>query len=392
MVGTQLRVAMLVRIADVRIDNRVRREAETVARLGHRVTVLVDSTRELPASTDRIVWERVQRRPRSRSALRHGRRPARALARLLEAAPSPLRSRRLRPVRFWRDVAPQLRELQPHVVHAHDLKTLYAGARYAHGAGVPLVYDAHELELYSMAIRSRTDRAVAWLFERYGIRRADAVITVGDAIAAELVRIHGVPPPTVLLNTPSIATAPSAPSTTLRELCGVGADARLLAYVGGLNAGRGVDELVAALDLLPESFHLAVVGPHALHATGGRLHSIAPVPGHEVPSLLSGADVAVVPIAPTCRSYELSMPNKLFEGMMAGVPLAVSARQELAAFVRAHRLGTVFDEDDPASIAAAVTAVLGSPPDGIGDRATQEAFSWEAQEPKLAALYAGLLS
>ena len=383
-------VAMLVRIADVTIDNRVRREAATVASLGHRVVVLVDSTGDLPAPGGGVTWERVQRHRPLRSRLRRGRRPARLLARALERMQPQGRWWRVasRRHRFWLDVRAQLRELAPGVVHAHDLKTLYAGARYAREAGVPLVYDAHELELYSMAVRSRYERAVAWLYEGYGVRRAAAVITVGDAVAGELARIHGIARPTVVLNTPSVETVPDGRDPKLRELCGVGPDERLLAYVGGVSAGRGIDQLVAALALLPETFHLAIVGPgSAAEQATSRVHLIPPVPGPEVPSLLSGADVAVIPIENACRSYELSMPNKLFEGLMAGIPLAVSERPEMAAFVREHRLGVVFDDRDPASIAAAVQAAMASPPEGVGDRAVQEAFSWEAQAPKLAAVY-----
>jgi glycogen synthase len=55
-----------------------------------------------------------------------------------------------------------------------------------------------------------------------------------------------------------------------------------------------------------------------------------------------------------CRSYELTLPNKLFEYAAAGVPVLASDLPVLAAVVRGNGLGEVVAPEDTAAIAAAL--------------------------------------
>jgi glycosyltransferase involved in cell wall biosynthesis len=85
------------------------------------------------------------------------------------------------------------------------------------------------------------------------------------------------------------------------------------------------------------------------------------------------------------------MPNKLFDAVMAGVPLAVADLPEMARFVTERELGAVFDERDPVSIARVLRAVVEDPPAGVRNqerlRAVQAEVAWERQAEKLLALY-----
>ena len=424
---------MLVRTPDVGLDNRVRREAESVAKLGHRVVVLTEGTSAVPAPANGVEYVRLEQptgvqRRRARVAERtEGYRRRRSLLtrvrlgwamatlRVLETGrrvnrSSPVRSAtkwwRLNPsllrIRFWKLARPALRELRPDVVHAHDLKTLYAGARYR---AARLIYDAHEYETQSIAIRSARQRLGARVFERYGIRRAAAVITVSDGIADELAELYGIPKPYVVLNTPhaGIADRPIAPP--LRERAGVVPGDVLLAYVGRVHPARGTSLLVEALATLDPRFHLAIVGMRASRAddallaearaagVADRVHLLPPVPGDDVPALLRGADVVVLPGAPSCRSYELAMPNKLFEAVQAGVAIAVSDRRpSMAAFVAAHGLGAAYDVLDPSSLARAIEAAQAARPDPQELADLQRRYSWEAQELVLADVYRAVIA
>jgi glycosyltransferase involved in cell wall biosynthesis len=53
--------------------------------------------------------------------------------------------------------------------------------------------------------------------------------------------------------------------------------------------------------------------------------------------------------------------NKLLEYMAAGLPVLASDRPGLRALVESYNCGLTADESDPASIAAAVNALLGDP-------------------------------
>lgn len=419
-----MRVAMLLATSDEH-DSRVRKEAASLAAAGYRVRVISPAAEGRPASEVEagVEYERVPfarpvrdawRRRRTRQVAqreRHGiaYRAATAVPYRVQVRLETFTYRRAnvlaRHVEVWRALRAALEEFRPDVVHAHDLGTLYAGLRYARRHRVPLVYDAHELELGSRRRRQPFDRFAARVLERQGSHAASRVLTVGSAIAAEMARTHRIPEPTVILNSPSLQTRGLAAPVSLREACGAGPGDVVLVYTGLLLGQRGLAETASALPLLP-AVHLAVLGPRkpepeaellahaAALGVADRVHVLDPVPGPLVPATVATADMAVIPLPGLFRSYELAQPNKLFEAVMAGIPIVASSATGIATFVREHELGAVFDLDDPASIAAAVNEVLAHPPAGIADRERlarlQESVAWERQEEILRDAYAGL--
>jgi hypothetical protein len=89
---------------------------------------------------------------------------------------------------------------------AHDLDALPAAwfARRRHGGR--LLYDSHELFSERIAVSSAA-RPFWRALERRLARRADAVVTVGDGVAAELARRYRLPAPTVVRNIPAAGPA-----------------------------------------------------------------------------------------------------------------------------------------------------------------------------------------
>jgi glycosyltransferase involved in cell wall biosynthesis len=59
----------------------------------------------------------------------------------------------------------------------------------------------------------------------------------------------------------------------------------------------------------------------------------------------------------------MNLPNKLFESIMAGVPVVVSEANEQCRLTSAEGIGVCVDIDDPAAIAAACADLLSAPPD-----------------------------
>jgi glycosyltransferase involved in cell wall biosynthesis len=58
----------------------------------------------------------------------------------------------------------------------------------------------------------------------------------------------------------------------------------------------------------------------------------------------------------------LNLPNKLFESLMAGVPVVVSRGNEQCRLVSAEQVGRCTDIDSPRAIAETLAALLQSPP------------------------------
>jgi glycogen(starch) synthase len=219
------------------------------------------------------------------------------------------------------------------VVHANDLDTLPAGLALARRLGARLVYDAHEIYSEFDQHPPRAQRTVALAIERALARRADAVVTVSDALADELQRRLGLQArPFVVHNAPPLGPDPGH---------GDGRPLRAV-YQGGFGPGRPIGDLIDAARALPEvQFTIRPIQDvEALMPPNVTLEP--PVPPGDVVAALGGHDVGVVFDRPLSRNSELAMPNKLFEYLMGGLAIAASDLPALGAFVREHEVGVVF--------------------------------------------------
>jgi glycosyltransferase involved in cell wall biosynthesis len=106
----------------------------------------------------------------------------------------------------------------------------------------------------------------------------------------------------------------------------------------------------------------------------------------EVLRLTPGADAGHALYEPTHINnlFITTASNKLLEYMAAGLPVLVSDRPGLRAFVETHQCGLTADEGSPESIAASVNKLLGDPElarrfGAAGARAFEEEFNYERQ-------------
>lgn len=220
-------------------------------------------------------------------------------------------------VDYTRALLPEILALEPDVIHAHDVHTIGAAHEAAtrlreQGREVRWVYDAHEfiagLSLYGR--RDAVERA-GWLdMEQEFAPKADAIITVSPALAAELrVRYPQVRAVHVVLNAPWDAGSVPVPSDGgVRARVGLAPDVPLLVYSGVVTDARGVRTAIEGMPHLP-GVHLAIVSTTigaritgTLRVLGERLgvgdrvHFLSPVPAGDVVAHISTADVGLIPI------------------------------------------------------------------------------------------------
>ena len=298
-------------------------------------------------------------------------------------------------------IARIMRTANARVYHAHDFTALLMMAL----AGIwrrPIVYDSHEL----FFDRFPSDRPyllkyVIRLFrplEKLLARRAVAVITVSSMFAETLQRTLGIAPPTILLNVVDLRTL--EPAVPLERHAGTA----VVAHSGLLIQGRHLAELVSTLRLLPETVTLALIGDGyfrerlvaqaVAEGTADRLIMVYPVTPFNIATTLSQADVAAVLITSTRKSYDLTLPNKVFEAIAAGLPMIASPTTALAQLFETNDLGILCDPTDPQAIADAIQrllepATLARYRAGVAE--AKRVFNWEIEEKKLVALYTRLL-
>jgi glycosyltransferase involved in cell wall biosynthesis len=120
-----------------------------------------------------------------------------------------------------------------------------------------------------------------------------------------------------------------------------------------------------------------------------RLHLLPPVEADDVPRYLSAGDVAVHAMLAGIPNHEMAMPNKLFEILHAGLPMAASNVRTMSRFVVEHDMGKVFTSGDPEDLARVVRELLAERTRAAGTRddALVRRFSWQGQEAALALAY-----
>ena len=306
----------------------------------------------------------------------------------------------------------ELVRMQPDVIHVHDPRLLpvafAAGRRIESRTGrlCHVVYDARENFAGVLETQETLPRYHAKVLaaETRLAPRTAAVLTVSDAVADAIAARSALPHrPTVLMNAPVHREFPTDQSglRSVRADAGVPDGAHVLVYPGAASKARGVDTIVQALAFLPSVHAVLVVvpWPHPRAqelqeladglGVGDRLHLVPPVPADDVPRYLAGADVAVHAMLGGIPNHEMAMPNKLFEILHAGLPMASSNVRTMAAFVREHDMGDVFTAGDPRDLARSVQLLLDR---SSGRRPTPDTelvrrYSWQAQETGLAEAY-----
>lgn len=290
----------------------------------------------------------------------------------------------------------------PDVVHAHDLNTLWVGTEVKKRIGAKLVYDSHELA----TARNRMGfwwRKWARYWERRGIPSADAVIMAAPGYAAAAMRLYdGIEEPTVILNVPEL-TIPEREGFNLREELDLPRDKHLVVYQGSIQQNRGIEQVIAAMEHVPDTVMVVIgYGYHrsALEAMvrdrgwTGRVRFFGPVPNDELISWTASADLGVCCIVGTSPSYFHSLPNKLFEYLMAGVPVIASDFPGMGGITKDADVGEVADPEDPQSIAAAMRRVLED--EEARERYERNAkvaverYNWGVEAERLVALYRDL--
>jgi glycosyltransferase involved in cell wall biosynthesis len=361
---------------DVRNDHRIVKEMETLIAAGHEVHAVGIARDGFPR---REVFRGIR-------------------IRRVRAKPWPTRKARFAEYAA-RAVIEALR-IRPDVVQANDLDTLLPAWIAARLLRAGLVYDSHELYLETEHLLGRPRELAIWgAIERRLAPNADAVITVAPTIARELEARYGIAHVHLLRNLPRYDSG-----SEVRELLPDRSPERpLLLHQGFLQIGRGLVPMVEALRFLPEARLVFLgEGPEepALRdvaeraGVAPRVVFHAPVPLGELLAHTRSADLGLVLYEGRGLNYRYALPNKLFEYIMAGVPVLASDLPEMRAIIAPRGIGRLITDTTPEGIALAARGML-EDREGLAAirarcREAARELCWEHQEEVLVGIYRDL--
>ena len=363
---------------DLRFDYRVFREATSLRQAGHHVSIVCSVFHSSPIEG----WEE------------------------FDIYPIPIdRSRSLRLLypTFWRQARQHLLSLKADAYHAHDLDTLLPASQAARRHDVPLIYDSHELWTEQSSLVERPLIRSFWrVLEKRLIGRVHQTISVSPSIAQILEQRYNLDHAVVLLrNLPLYRDY--EPSDQIQTRLGLTADQPIILYQGGfltdnglaeqIQAMRGVDHAVLVLlgdGPTQDALKSQVIKAGLEH----KVYFIPRVPFTHLHRYSCSATIGLCLIKGSGQSFYFSLPNKLFEYMMAGLPVLASDFPDMRTVIAQTGAGTLADPHDIAAIRDQLNAMLADP-QGLKQahqaalKAAQQ-YNWELEAPKLIQLYAAL--
>jgi len=279
---------------------------------------------------------------------------------------------------------------------ANDLDTLPAAFLASKFRSIRLVYDSHEFFTEVPELINRRVTRSIWLFiERIILPHIQHASTVSYSIAnAYYLKYH--------IRMEVIRNLPLRISEKPTGLSYRNTNEKIILYQGALNAGRGLDLAIRAMEYV-NGARLVILGEgdlsqplRALTRHLG-LEDRVTFYGRINPTLLPAytcqADLGISLEEAVGLSYYYALPNKLFDYIQCGVPVLVSDLPEMGALVKQYDVGLVVGERTPRAIAAMMTEMLADEDRRkkwkINLASAAEILCWENEEPAVIRLHFG---
>jgi glycosyltransferase involved in cell wall biosynthesis len=251
---------------------------------------------------------------------------------------------------------------------ANDLDTLLPAFLAARWKKVALYYDSHEYFTEAEGLTGRSFQKNVWLkIERWIFPKLKRVYTVNESIATIYRNLYHTDVK-VVRNIPVLN--PLTSIKTRSEL-GLPADKKIILLQGAyIDPDRGGMELVEAMQWVEGSLLLIIGSGRDIQNIESKViqlhleHKVkmfGKMPFDELRQFTANADLGVSLDKPLHLNYTLSLPNKLFDYIHAGVPVLVSNLPELKRIVDTYHVGMVVEKVEPQIIAEKINHVFAHP-------------------------------
>jgi glycosyltransferase involved in cell wall biosynthesis len=305
---------------------------------------------------------------------------------------------------FWysavsRSAVEMLVASRPDAIHANDADSLLIAVAAARRLGVPVVLDLHEHQ--TRQFEERWTWRVLWApAYDYALRtylpHVRRTVTVCDSLADAYCAEYGCRP-LVVRNLTSPGLGGPANATNPETIH--------LVHHGRAMRDRKLERMIHTMAQTEPRFRLHLVlldGPPgyldelkalAERVCPGRVSFHEPVPVAQVVSFIAQFDVGFYLLPPTNINTHVSLPNKFFDFVAAGLAVVVGPSPEMARLTEQYGFGRVAPSFDPADAASLLNSLSAADIDAMKARAIEAAkeLNPEVEFDKLVRLYEELL-
>ena len=278
-------------------------------------------------------------------------------------------------------------------VNCHSLYILPVGMLFKICKKSKIIYDAHELE--TEVAMSKVRKATSKIVERLLIYHADIIIVVNDSIADWYKSHYKLKIVNVIKNYPAKQDAVLKQSNILKEQFNIGDNQILYIFQGMLSELRGVDILLRVFSQLDTRIHIVFMGSGPMQKLIMRdaekypnIHYKTAVSPGEIVQYTSSADVGLNILRNTCLNNYYSLPNKIFEYIISGLPVIVSDFPEMGKIVDDNNIGWKVPVDE----ASIINLIKSISKHDIAEKRwnalkCRGKFIWDTEDKVLSAVY-----
>tara|TARA_B110001452_G_scaffold75636_1_gene61381 strand:+ start:1326 stop:2486 length:1161 start_codon:yes stop_codon:yes gene_type:complete len=262
-------------------------------------------------------------------------------------------------------------------IYINDYPLLYSGYKIKRQSKSLLIYDSHEiyietinqffpskgLKKYYGFFLISLNKMLHFKIEKKLIKHTDFRLTVCESFKSYFEKLYGFNF-NVLKNGPLEGTDIKS-SDKIRTILNLKIHNKIILYQGVFNKGRGLKKLIKSFEFVNQSIHLVLIGDGPLKKELitiskklNNVHFIPTVKQKELIYYTVSADIGVLLIEANNKSKELTLPNKVFEYMNAGIPYVTNNRPEASKIISENNCGFIFDDQTPELIGQQFNEVI----------------------------------
>lgn len=285
------------------------------------------------------------------------------------------------------------------IYHFHDPELIPVGLLLKHH-GKKVIYDVHEdlprqnlAKAYIPAVWRKPLTLVIESMENFSAKRFDGVISATPFINNRFLRLGA--RAVNVCNFPLVSEFRTRAGEWSRK-------ERAVCYIGGIADIRGAIQMIEAIEridcglLLAGNFAPGIKDRLQQMAGWRRVEVLGYLDREGVMATMRRSLAGLVLLHPIVN-YLDSLPIKMFEYMLAGIPVIASDFSLWRNIIDETRCGLYCDPLNPEAIAETIHWIMDHPDDARsmgenGRRAIYEKYNWEAEGEKLIAFYRTLLN
>lgn len=295
---------------------------------------------------------------------------------------------------FYKYVRNVLKRENPAIIQACNVDMLFC-VRKLTKHGVKTIYDSYEICAHKTGFAS--NKIIGKIIERIEnklLKKVDWMICVSHSAREYFLKKYSVKNITTITNSPIVKkpVIERIKNQPLRAL-----------YIGGYANGRGIEEYIESGKYInPQKCKLTL---RAFGNDEKRFKDISsnncleqvveflPIvnPTEIIDVISKTADIGIVLTKNTCLNHKLTVSNKIFDYVNAGIPVIMSNVDEHILINNEYKIGIVLDEITPQTVAESINSLVDNDElyNELSNNCLKAAkiLNWNAQEKTIKTIY-----